>query len=144
MPLTPFQVEVLAILKANRREESHFAGGLVLHADAASARYSRDFDIFHETAAEVVRSSQQDVERLRHAGFEVELISSAGEWEKTGGVSLRKARVHRGDQQVEIDWASDTAFRFFPVVEEELLGWKLHLGEQGACAGLAHRNARLC
>jgi hypothetical protein len=30
MPLTDFQKEVLAILAANRSEESHFAGGIVL------------------------------------------------------------------------------------------------------------------
>jgi hypothetical protein len=31
MPLTDLQKEVLSVLAANRSEESHFAGGLVLH-----------------------------------------------------------------------------------------------------------------
>ena len=34
MPLTAFQSEVLAVVAANRSEESHFAGGLVLNAAA--------------------------------------------------------------------------------------------------------------
>ncbi len=28
---------------------------------------------------------------------------------------------------MEIDWAADSAFRFFPIVEDERLGWRLHL-----------------
>jgi hypothetical protein len=35
-------------LAGNRGEESHFAGGIVLNADDVSARFSHDFDIFHE------------------------------------------------------------------------------------------------
>lgn len=48
MPLTPLQRDALAVLARNRSEESHFAGGIVLNASADSARYSHDFDIFHE------------------------------------------------------------------------------------------------
>ena len=31
MPLTPFQSGVLQVIRANRSEASHFAGGLVLN-----------------------------------------------------------------------------------------------------------------
>jgi hypothetical protein len=34
MPVTPFQREVLGVIAANRSEDSRFAVGLVLHADA--------------------------------------------------------------------------------------------------------------
>ena len=57
MPLTVFQKEVLGVLARNRTEESHFAGGIVLNAPDDSARFSHDFDIFHEIAAEVGRAS---------------------------------------------------------------------------------------
>ena len=57
MPLTVLQKQVLRILAANRSEESHFAGGLVLNAGEDSPRYSHDFDIFHEAEAEVARAS---------------------------------------------------------------------------------------
>lgn len=53
MPLTALQTEILATLAGNRSEESHFAGGIVLNAAADSARFSNDFDIFHELAEEV-------------------------------------------------------------------------------------------
>src|SRR5437764_15153057 len=110
MPLTAFQKRVLAVLAANRSEESHFAGGIVLNAPDDSARFSRDFDIFHELAAEVVRSSERDVASLRAAGFQVETLSPHGEWEKETSFRRAKARGSR-DDIVEIDWASDSAFR---------------------------------
>ena len=125
MPLTSLQKDVLAILAANRSEESHFAGGIVLNADDGSARFSHDFDIFHELAGEVTRASNRDVESLRCAGFQVETPSRYGEWEKEA--TFRKARLSRGAETVEIDWAADSAFRFFPIERDPRLGWRLHL-----------------
>jgi hypothetical protein len=123
MPVTPFQREVLSVIATNRNEESHFAGGLVLNAHSASARFSHDFDIFHEAAADVARSSEADVATLRAAGYEVSLV--VGDWSQPA--EFRKARVSRGAESVEIDWAADSAFRFFPVERDELLGYRLHL-----------------
>jgi hypothetical protein len=91
MPLTALQKEVLALLAAYRSEESHFAGGVVLNAADDSARYSHDFDIFHELAEEVTRASGRDVEVLRAAGFTVQTLSRENEWEKT--CTFRKAKV---------------------------------------------------
>lgn len=126
MPLTEFQERVLAVLAANRSELSHFAGGLVLNLDENSPRFSHDFDIFHEEAAEVVRASEQDVVSLREAGFEVTPLDRHGEWQLTA-VNFRKALVRGGDGSVEIDWAADSAFRFFPIESDARLGWRLHL-----------------
>lgn len=125
MPLTSLQKDALAILATNRSESSHFAGGLVLHAQPDSARYSHDFDIFHEMAEEVTRSSERDVKELRASGFQVETLDRDGEWGRES--SFRKARVSRGDESFEIDWAADSAFRYFPIERDELLGWRLHL-----------------
>jgi len=125
MPLTALQKDVLAVLAANRSEESHFAGGVVLNAAEDSARYSHDFDIFHELAEEVTRASSRDVEALRAAGFTVQTLSREGEWEKT--CTFRKAKVSRGKESVEIDWAADSAFRFFPIEQDPQFGWRLHL-----------------
>jgi hypothetical protein len=126
MPLTKFQNDVLAVLAANRSEESHFAGGVLLHACDDSARFSRDFDIFHDVALEVVRASERDVASLRDAGFTVDPISRHGEWERDA--TFRRAIV-RGPAGavVEIDWAADSAFRFFPIERDAQLGWRLHL-----------------
>lgn len=125
MPLTTLQKDVLAILAAHRSEESHFAGGVVLNAAEDSARYSHDFGIFHELAEEVTRASSRDVEALRAAGFTVQTLSREGEWEKT--CTFRKAKVSRGKESVEIDWAADSAFRFFPIEQDPQFGWRLHL-----------------
>jgi hypothetical protein len=123
MPLTELQHEVLRLIVGNRSEFSHFAGGLVLNSGDDSLRYSHDFDIFHEAAEEVARASEQDTRTLENAGFLVEQL--AGDW--AGATSFRKARVSRGDAFVEIDWAEDSAFRFYPIQQDALMGWRLHL-----------------
>jgi hypothetical protein len=135
MPLTALQKEILAVLAANRSEESHFAGGIVLNAADDSVRFSHDFDIFHELAEEVTRASNRDVERLRAAGFRVETPSRYGEWEKEA--TFRKAKIIRGSETVEIDWAADSAFRFFPIERDLLLGWRLHLFDVATNKALA-------
>ncbi len=135
MPLTPFQKEVLGVLVGNRSEASHFAGGLVLNAPDDSARYSHDFDVFHEAVADLVAASEKDVSMLERAGFDVEKIERNEEWAKPS--SFRKARIRRGDMQVELDWAHDSAFRFFPVVPDDLLGWRLHLFDMAINKALA-------
>lgn len=125
MPLTALQKDTLAVLAANRSEESHFAGRIVLNAADDSSRFSHDFDIFHELAEEVTRASNRDVESLRRAGFEVDTPSRNNEWKEDA--TFRKAKVRRGANSVEIDWAADSAFRFFPIERDPLLGWRLHL-----------------
>jgi hypothetical protein len=135
MPLTPLQKDVLDVLARNRSEESHFAGGIVLHAADDSTRYSQDFDIFHELAEVVTRASNADVAQLREAGFEVTTLARHDEWEKE--VTFRKARVSRDHASVEIDWAADSAFRFFPIERDPLLGWRLHLFDVATNKALA-------
>lgn len=124
MPLTALQQLVLTVLAGNRSEESHFAGGVVLNVAEDSARFSHDLGIFHELAQEVSRASERDVKNLREAGFEVETLARGDEWERES--TFRKARVRRGGEAVEIDWAADSAFRFFPIERDNLLGWRLH------------------
>lgn len=133
MPVTPYQAEVLAVIAANRSEESHFAGGLVLNAAPESARYSHDFNIFHEVAEEVTRASEADAASLRAAGYTVDQV--VGDWGKH--VDFRKAKVSRGEGSVEIDWAADSAFRFFPIERDPLLGWRLHLFDMATNKALA-------
>jgi hypothetical protein len=135
MPLTALQKDVLAILADNRSEESHFAGGVVLNAAENTARFSHDLDIFHELAEEVTRASNRDVESLRRADFEVETPSRYGEWEKDA--TFRKARVSRSNEIVEVDWAADSAFRFFPIERDPVLGWRLHLFDVATNKALA-------
>jgi hypothetical protein len=133
MPLTSLQKQVLLILAANRSEESHFAGGLVLNSTEDSARFSHDFDIFHEAEAEVARASDLDVKALRASGYEVQ--PAVGDWKNP--TSFRKARLLRGEEALEIDWAADSAFRFFPIQKDPVLGWRLHLFDMATNKALA-------
>lgn len=63
---------MLAVIVENRSEQSHFAGGLVLNAVADSARYSKDFDLFHDEVRDLDFSSRRDSDALEAAGFLVE------------------------------------------------------------------------
>jgi len=135
MPLTAFQKEVMAVLAGNRSESSHVAGGSVLNASDDSARFSLDFDFFHEAVEDLVLTSERDVKTLEDAGFVVQKVERDGEWSKP--VSFRKAHVSRGGEKVELDWAQDSAFRFFPIVPDEILGWRLHLFDMATNKALA-------
>lgn len=53
--------------REDRSPESCFAVDIISNATDASPRYSRDFDIFHEIAGEVVPASEADIESLRAA-----------------------------------------------------------------------------
>lgn len=133
MPLTPLQKQVLQVLAANRSEDSHFAGGLVLHSLEDSARFSHDFDIFHEAEEEVARASDGDVATLRGAGYEVH--ETVGDWKNP--TSFRKAKLLHQGEELEIDWAADSAFRFFPIQPDPMLGWRLHLFDMATNKALA-------
>jgi hypothetical protein len=135
MPLTQFQTEVLAVIVGNRSEESHFAGGLVLNASEESARFSNDFDMFHDAIADLDQHSLRDVAALEAAGYEVARVLKYGDWSKPE--SFRKAVVRRSGEKVELDWAHDSAFRFFPIVPDPQLGWRLHMFDMAVNKALA-------
>jgi hypothetical protein len=127
--------KIPTILAANRTEKSHFAGGVVLSAFTASPRFSRDFDIFHELAREVTQASDRDLVALRSAGSNVETVSRYGEWEKES--SFRSAKITNAPETVEIDWASDSALRFFPIERDAAQGWRLHYFDAAVNKALA-------
>jgi len=135
MPLTPFQQKVLGIIRGNRSEASHFAGGLVLNAADASSRYSHDFDLFHDAIEDLCRSSDEDVAALEKAGMQVEKLNEHGAWDEER--SFRKAIVRAEGDELAIDWAQDSAWRFFPIMEDPLLGWRLHLFDMATNKALA-------
>ena len=54
----------------------------MLNAATDSARFSHDFDIFHEAAEDVARASDADAATLRAAGYEVAPNRGAATWEE--------------------------------------------------------------
>ena len=117
MPLTPFQSQVLRWLAPNRSPESYVAGGIALHA-RDTVRWSADVDVFHDVEEAVIRASEADVATLGQAGCSVR----PDIWTPT----FRRAWIERGADGVKLEWCQDSAWRFFPIEPDEILGWRLH------------------
>jgi hypothetical protein len=118
MPVSDIQAEVLKRIAANRGPDSYLAGATVLNRSAESPRFSQDLDFFHDLADSVALSAGRDAATLVDAGY-------AFEW------LLRTPTFHRAvvtvaGQQLKIEWAQDSAFRFFPVQKDEAFGYRLH------------------
>lgn len=120
MALTRFQRELCHLLAAARPErgESYVAGGTALNLLAGGTRISRDIDLFHDTNEALEASWSADRKLLETAGCAVGVLH-----ERTGYV---EALVSRGAERVLIEWARDSAFRFFPLVVHEEIGLALH------------------
>jgi hypothetical protein len=96
---------------------SYVAGGIALNAKENS-RWSADVDVFHDAEEAVIRSSEADIQTLRHAGYAIRQdLWTAG---------FRRAWVERDGEGVKVEWCQDAAWRFFPIEKDDLLGWKLH------------------
>jgi hypothetical protein len=118
MPISDIQAVVLRCMAANRSPESYLAGATVLHRDRKSPRFSQDIDLFHDVADCIASCAEQDAATLRDAGYQVE-------W------TLRTPTFHRAvvsvdAQQLKVEWAQDSAFRFFPVQQDAFCGYRLH------------------
>jgi hypothetical protein len=120
MALTALQRHVCRLLADDRRRrgESYVAGGLALNELLGASRLSRDVDLFHDSEHAVAASWASDRDRLSDAGFAIEVIR-----ERPGFV---EAEASRDGESVRMEWARDSAFRFFPLVEHADLGLALH------------------
>lgn len=120
MALTAFQRVVCQILAGRRRAggESYVAGGIALNVALEAHRLSRDLDLFHDTTEAVARSWDADRQILEDTGYTVAAVR-----ERPGFV---QATVAQGPDRLLIEWVHDSAYRFFPLVEHEVLGLTLH------------------
>lgn len=120
MALTALQRDVCRLLAEDRRThgESYVAGGVALGVALETARISRDLDLFHDTLDAVARSWDRDRRTLGAAGYSVDAMR-----ERPGYV---EATVSKNGQSLVAEWAQDSAFRFFPLVEHAELGLALH------------------
>ncbi len=118
MPLTKFQARVLRLLAANRSPSSHVAGGAALNAAPDSPRYSRDVDVFHDVADAVAFSARTDAETLTRNGFTVQWLEQLP--------TFFRATAAQAGEAVRLEWAYDSAWRYFPPVADSLMGWRLH------------------
>jgi hypothetical protein len=82
------------------------------------SRLSRDLDVFHDTLEAVARTWDRDRAMLEAAGYRVAAVR-----ERPGYV---EALCSRDGHDVAVEWARDSAFRFFPLIEDGDLGLALH------------------
>jgi hypothetical protein len=120
MALTALQRRVCRLLAANRiaSGESFVAGGVALNELMGAARLSRDVDVFHDTAAALEATWAADRALLEANGFSVRVLR-----ERPGIV---EAEVADATDRARLEWARDSAYRFFPLQEHEELGLTLH------------------
>lgn len=97
MALTSFQRDICRLLAGNRL---------------------RDIDLFHDTEEALAASWTADRDLLEREGYILSVIRERP--------TFVEAEVGRGDDSVVVQWAQDSAYRFFPLVQHEELGLALH------------------
>jgi len=120
MALTEYQRAICRLIARQRLEsgESYVAGGVALNALTGAARISRDIDLFHDTTEAVGTCWDADRALMESHGYQVRGLRERG--------AFVEAVVSRGGQSVVMQWAADSAFRFFPLVQHDDFGLTLH------------------
>ncbi len=120
MALTAFQRDICRLLAGNRLRsgESYVAGGGALNELLRAPRLSRDIDLFHDTEAALAASWAADRELLERQGYALAVVRERP--------TFVEAEVARGGDSVVVQWAQDSAYRFFPLLQHEELGLALH------------------
>jgi hypothetical protein len=81
-------------------------------------RVSRDLDLFHDTESAVDESWQADRRLLEEHGHAITLLRERP--------ALVEAEVGTGQERLILEWARDSAYRFFPLVQHADFGLVLH------------------
>ena len=118
MPLSTIQADVLRLIAANRGPDSYVAGATVLHRAEDTPRYSADLDLFHDLEDSVARCAETDAATLRAAGCELSWLLRTP--------TFHRAVVRVDERALKIEWAQDSAFRFYPVQQDDRFGYRLH------------------
>jgi len=121
MALTPLQQRICRLLAEERKRsgESYVAGGAALNECLRGRRLSKDVDLFHDTAEAVAATWPKDRDVLLAAGLSV----SVRRQDPAGFV---EAEIADQSDRAVVQWAHDSAYRFFPLVEHEVFGLTLH------------------
>ncbi len=120
MAITEFQRAVCRLIARQRIESgvSYVAGGAALNALTNSPRESRDIDIFHDVREAVAASWSADRETLESAGYTIRVLRERD--------SFVEAIASKASESLVLEWALDSAFRFFPLILNDDFGLALH------------------
>lgn len=112
MALTDYQRGIIALLAVHRieRQESYLAGGAALTVATASPRLSRDIDLFHDTQEALLSTWEDDRRIITAGGYDIEV--------RRQYPTFVEAFVRKSGSVVIVQWAVDSAFRFFPLVRD--------------------------
>jgi Nucleotidyl transferase AbiEii toxin, Type IV TA system len=117
VPISKFQSDVLRLLAAQRSPDSYIAGGIAINRQGP--RFSGDIDIFHDSTTRLESAVKADEAALAAAGYTIT-------WPPTRHSEKREATIEKDGEQMQLEWAKDSAFRFFPTQPDELFGYVLH------------------
>lgn len=120
MSITAFQRQVCRLIASNRvaSGESYVAGGLALNILLGSSRISEDIDLFHDAEEAVEAAWMADSALLEQSGYLVTI--------RRRQPTFIDVVVTKGPDSVIIQWAQDSAYRFFPLQEHVDFGLTLH------------------
>ena len=120
MALTPIQTSILRLLADNRLKNpgSYVAGGLAMNYVLGTPRVSRDIDVFHDTVDALLSSWASDRATLERNGYQVRVLRELP--------SFVEAAVGKDGTVTEIQWGTDSAYRFFPLATDDVTGFTLH------------------
>ena len=137
MAVTRFQAEILQRIARLRIDhgETYIAGGLALNHQLRRPRVSSDIDVFNSTYEALEYAADRDCKLLEEAGYQVTVTRKRD--------YIVEVRVSNGSESTEIQWVQDSAYRFFPLVIDELLGLTLHPFDLATNKLLALANRRV-
>ena len=120
MALTQFQRTICRLIAAERIRQgvSYVAGGVALNTLTNSLRVSRDIDIFHDAHESVETSWVADRNSLEKSGYTVHALRERE--------TFVEASVSKDGESVVLQWALDSAYRFFPLIEHDDFVLALH------------------
>jgi hypothetical protein len=120
LALTGLQRAVCRLLAETRiaSGESYVAGGVALNELIAASRISRDVDLFHDTDEALAASWGADRRLLEANGFDVLVVRERA--------TFVEAEVSAAGDRIRLEWARDSAFRFFPLQHHDEFGLTLH------------------
>jgi len=127
VPLSKLQSDILRILAAHRNPESYVAGATALNQHGP--RFSSDIYIFHDREESVAQAAAADMALLDQTGFTFDWMRREP--------GIHAALIHRGNESMKLEWVRDSDFRFFPTIQDELFGYRLHVADLATNKALA-------
>ena len=103
------------------------AGATALNQDGP--RFSNDIDIFQDREEDVARMSKIDTSLLLAKEHEVEWLRQEP--------GIYAVIVKKDRESTKLEWVRDNDFRFFPVVKDDLFGYRLHIADLATNKALA-------